>query len=101
MVALGTNGPFSTEKGQELIDYLGSNRTIFWITAYGEHLQWQDESNDIIQALAEQNENVTVIDWASYAASHPEWFYNDGIHLNADGRSAYANLIKEVLNEKN
>lgn len=101
IVALGTNGPFSMEKGQELIDYLGSNRTIFWITAYGEHLQWQDESNDTIQALAEQNENVTIIDWASYATSHPEWFYNDGIHLNADGRSAYANLIKEVLNEKN
>ena len=100
IIALGTNGPFSQEKGQTLIDYLGADRTIYWVNVFGEHLQWPDQSNETIRALAKQNKNVTVIDWASYAASHSEWFYDDGIHLNADGRRAYAHLIKEVLNEK-
>ena len=99
VLALGTNGPFKQETGQKMIDYLGSDRNIYWITTYGSTLTWQEESNDVIRAIAEENDNVTIIDWAAYAESHPEWFYSDGIHLNGDGRVAYAQLIYDSLCE--
>ena len=97
IVALGTNGTFDKSAGQALIDDLGKERNIYWITAYGEHLQWQDYSNETIYALARENENVNIIDWAETASGHSEWFYEDGIHLNADGQEAYAQLIKENI----
>lgn len=97
IIALGTNGTFDKTAGQALIDYLGKDRNIYWITAYGQHLQWQDYSNEVIYALAEDNENVTVIDWAETAPGHSDWFYEDGIHLNADGQKAYADFIKEGI----
>lgn len=97
IVALGTNGTFDKSAGQALIDDLGKERNIYWITAYGEHLQWQDYSNETIYALARENENVNIIDWAETASGHSEWFYEDGIHLNADGQEAYAQLIKESI----
>ena len=93
IIALGTNGPFDEATGQDLIDYLGKDRTIYWVTVYGQHLQWQNDSNFIIHTLAEKNDNVHIIDWENTAPSHPEWFYDDGIHLNADGQVAYADLL--------
>lgn len=93
VIALGTNGTFSTAKGQELIDRLGSGRTIYWVTVYGRDLGWQEDSNATIRKLAEDNENVRIIDWSQAASGHPEWFCADGIHLSVEGRTAYAGII--------
>lgn len=97
IIALGTNGSFDSAVGQKLIDQLGTEREIYWITAYGKHLQWQDSVNDMIRQLAENNENIHVIDWAEQAAVHPEWLYDDGIHLNPSGQEAYTKLILEHI----
>lgn len=93
IIALGTNGPFDVSTGQDLIDQIGKDRTIYWVTVYGEYLQWQDESNDAINALAKQNYNVYIIDWAGAAVDHPEWLWKDGIHLRPEGQKAYAQLL--------
>lgn len=99
VIGLGTNGPFSVAKGQELIDRLGSGRTIYWVTAYGRELSWQEASNATIRQLAEIYENVHIIDWAQAASGHPEWLCSDGIHLNAAGRDAYAGIILGGLSQ--
>lgn len=93
VMELGTNGAFSVEKGQELINRLGSGRTIYWVTVYGRELGWQEESNATIRQLATQNENVHIIDWSQAVSGHPEWLCGDGIHLSAAGRDAYANIV--------
>lgn len=93
VMELGTNGAFSVEKGQELINRLGSGRTIYWVTVYGRELGWQEESNATIRQLAAQNENVHIIDWSQAVSGHPEWLCGDGIHLSAAGRDAYANIV--------
>lgn len=97
IIGLGTNGPFELSEGQALIDSFGKDRTIYWITAYGEHLQWQDDVNSIIYQLAKNNANVCIIDWAEIAVTHAEWFYDDGIHLSPSGQQAYADLILKSI----
>lgn len=97
IIALGTNGSFDLSSGQEIIDRLGRDRDIYWVTVYGTYLQWQDSSNETIYQLSEKNENVHIIDWAGEASSHPEWFYEDGIHLNVSGQEAYADLILKSI----
>ena len=97
VIALGTNGPFSVEEGQGIVDRLGANRQIYWVTAFGTSLSWQEQSNDSIRALAAQNPNVTVIDWAEIAAQNTNWLYSDGIHLQGDGQAAYAAMIRDAL----
>lgn len=99
VIALGTNGPFSVEKGQELINRLGSGRTVYWVTAYGTDLSWQEDSNATIRQLAEINENVHIIDWAQAVSGHREWLCSDGIHLNATGRDAYAGIVLGGLSQ--
>ena len=99
VLALGTNGAFKKDVGQELIDFLGEDRTIFWVNVYGMNLQWEEETNETIEELAEENKNVSVIDWCSMAKDSPEWFYQDGIHLKPTGQRVYAQLILDHLIE--
>ena len=98
VIALGTNGAFTTDTGSQLIDYLGPDRTIYWVKAFGQHLTWQQQSNAAIDGIAAKYSNVTVIDWASDGAAHPEYFGSDGIHLNQAGARAYAEFIKSCMN---
>lgn len=93
VMELGTNGAFSVEKGQELVNRLGNGRTIYWVTVYGRELGWQEASNATIRQLAAQNENVHIIDWSQAVSEHSEWLCGDGIHLSAAGRDAYANIV--------
>ena len=97
VIALGTNGPFAQSFGQSVIDYLGPDRQSYWVTTYGSTLRWQEESNSVIRAIAEANDNVELIDWAGVGPSHPEWFYSDGIHLQQAGQQGYADLVARTI----
>ena len=97
VIELGTNSYFNESTGQEIIDYLDKDTKIYWITVYGKYLQDQERTNQVIRNLAEHNESVKIIAWDAEAAKHPDWFYNDGIHLNGAGRSGFADLIRTSL----
>ena len=93
IIGLGTNGPVNKEDAEAFLDYLGSNRSIYLITAYGKKLSWQNSVNSTLHQLAMEYDNVKIIDWANIAPYHPEWFYKDGIHLKTDGQIGYAKFI--------
>lgn len=97
IIALGTNGVFNPATGQALIDYLGADRKIYWINAYGKNLGCQREVNKTIQKLAKKNSNVSVIPWAKEGKKHSDWFYQDGIHLNPTGQAGFARFIKKNI----
>lgn len=93
VIALGTNGMFTDDVAEELLECLGEERRIYWVTAYGKNLAWRDEVNEKIRQMAEQYDNIRILDWEVVAAEHMEWFCEDGIHLNTDGQNGYAQFI--------
>lgn len=97
LISLGTNSPFNPVTGQELINYLGKERTIYWINAYGKNLEFQKEVNQTIQELVKRNSNVHLIPWAKEAKKHPDWFYQDGTHLNTKGQDGFAAYIWDKI----
>ena len=96
IIELGTNGVFSTESGQALIDAIGSDKRIFWVNTYGPGLSWYTDVNAVISALAAANPNVTEVDWASVGLAHPEYFASDGIHMTSAGYAAFAQLMYDA-----
>ncbi|MCH5252397.1 MAG: hypothetical protein J1F22_05430 [Lachnospiraceae bacterium] len=98
ILSLGTNGNFNLVTGQELIDYLGTERTIYWINAYGKKLDIQKQVNSNIQKIVKKNDNVHMISWADEGKKHPDWFYQDGIHLNTKGQTGFAKFIQKNIN---
>lgn len=96
IIGLGVNGYFHEKIGQEIIDYIGSERTIYWINAYGQYFQSSDATNKVISSLVTKNDNVHLIDWPSEGPNHPDWFYSDGIHLN-EGQKGFSNFIYDNI----
>lgn len=97
LISLGTNGTFNSATGQELIDYLGADRTIYWIDAYGQKLDIQKEVNRTIHQLVKKNSNVHLIPWSQEGKKHPGWFYQDGTHLNLKGQKGFARYLQKYL----
>ena len=104
IVELGTNGPLLKHEPyargtQNLLELLGTERQIFWVTVYCSYSQWMAMNNEYIWELSMTRPNITVIDWYSLAVQHPEWF-PDGVHPNAEGARNFARLLREALAEK-
>lgn len=99
IISLGTNGNFNSKTGQELINYLGEQRSIYWIDAYGKELDIQQDVNKTIRKLVKKNSNVHLIAWSKEGRKHPNWFYQDGIHLNAKGQTGFCRYVRKSLNQ--
>lgn len=93
IIGLGANGPFSPEEGQAVLDYLGKDRRVYWITVCGPDISWRDHVNAVIKDLAKKNKLVKAIGWDEAGPASPQWFYDDGIHLNPDGQNGFASFI--------
>lgn len=96
VIALGGNGTFRLSVGENVMNALNGH-TVWWILPYGINLQWQGEVSSVLRQLDEEYDNMTVLDWPSAARGHSEWFYHDGMHLNADGQKAYADFVYRSL----
>ena len=55
------------------------------------------EMNDVLFAAARRHPEVTVVDWNKYSRSHPEWFQNDGLHVERVGGIALATFLHEAI----
>jgi len=97
IISLGTNGNFNLSTGEKLIKCIGKKRSIYWINTYGKNMDWQKEVNRSIQKLADKHSNVHAISWAKEAKNHPDWFYQDGTHLNEKGQKGFSRFIKKQL----
>ena len=101
IVELGTNGPLLKHEPyasgtQNLLELLGTERQIFWVTVYCSYSQWMEMNNNYIWELSSMYPNITVIDWYSLAVEHPEWF-PDGVHPNLAGARQFAKLLHDAL----
>lgn len=104
IVELGTNGPLLKHEPyasgtQNLLELLGTERQIFWVTVYCSYSQWMEMNNNYIWELSSMYPNITVIDWYSLAVEHPEWF-PDGVHPNLAGARQFARLLHDALATK-
>ena len=58
---------------------------------------WEQQVNDTLAAGVKKYKNAVLLDWHGYGGAHPEFFYDDGIHLKPDGAAAYAQLRGQAL----
>jgi peptidoglycan/LPS O-acetylase OafA/YrhL len=59
---------------------------------------WRDGNNKIISEVVSSYPNAVLVDWASIAENHPEFFAPDGVHLIEAGSDVYVASILEALN---
>ncbi|MDY5403394.1 MAG: acyltransferase family protein [Trueperella sp.] len=98
VISLGTNGAISMQTARDIMDYLGPDRRVVWVTAAAPNAEWVPRSNATIAQIAtEYPDRVRVADWAAIAAAHPEHLASDGIHPGGTGGAEYAAEIKRAI----
>lgn len=99
VLELGTNGYFTDSQIDSLIKAF-SKAHIYLVNTRVPR-QWEKEVNTILSSKANENKNITLIDWHSEAINHPEYFEPDGVHLKPKGIETLTLLIDRSLKIKN
>lgn len=96
LVHLGNNGTFFDFQLDQMLAVLTGVPKVVLVTNKVPRV-WEGPNNAVITSAPAKAPNVVVVDWKGYSEGHPEWFYDDGIHLRPEGARAYADYIASVL----
>ncbi|WP_165005409.1 MULTISPECIES: acyltransferase family protein [unclassified Enterococcus] len=96
LIGLGTNGSFSEDQFDSVMDAIG-DRKVYWVNVRVPTKRWQNDVNAMLEQMAKKYDNMTLIDWYSYSNGHSEWFYDDQVHPNPEGMTHYVHLVSEAL----
>ena len=77
------------------MEELSSVDRVVWVTC-GEWSPGQVEANAAVREAAGRHERLVVADWAPYGAYAP-YTYDDGIHLNGEGRPVMGDLVARAV----
>lgn len=94
--ALGTNGPFSAQDIDKLMELAGDKRIVAFVNNRAAR-PWCEPNNRLLSEAAERYDNVILIDWFTYSANRNDLFDGDGIHLSSAGTSEYIQLIDDQV----
>lgn len=97
LVNIGTNGYITPEQAKDIVEAIGPNHEIFWVTAHVPTREWQNSVNRRIQKTADAYKNVHIVDWYSTAKGKDKWFVSDHVHPNNRGNRHYTSLIAKAV----
>jgi hypothetical protein len=96
VVHLGTNGTVNPDDFDRMMNILAGVRKVVVLTAKAPR-PWEEQVNGTIFDKAKNYRNVVVLDWHTIGGAHPEYFWDDSIHLRPEGAQAYSQLILSNL----
>lgn len=96
IVHAGNNGTFSPEQLDQTMRFLADIPRVVVLNDKVPR-PWEAPNNDRFAAGLAKYPNVVSVDWHAAAQGHPEYFYDDGIHLRPEGADAYARLIVDAV----
>ncbi len=92
--SLVTNCYIEEEDIENIIAHSGGRPT-FWITTYGV----ANDSNAKMRRVIPKHDDAFLVEWEDLAMKHRgEWILPDGLHPNEAGSKAYAELIRQTIN---
>ncbi|MEA4926181.1 MAG: acyltransferase family protein [Syntrophomonadaceae bacterium] len=96
VIELGANGAFTEKQFMDILNLLGSDRRIVVINTRVPK-PWESVVNQILAQTAAADPNIELVDWYSASSGHNEYFYKDGVHLQAAGVQAYVALVADAV----
>lgn len=106
IVALGSNDlqhsakpKFYEERIRELLALIG-DIPVVWVNVLRTDEPYYPKRsamfNRILQRIAPEYPNLTIVDWASMLAAHPKWFDYDKLHLRPNGYKVRATVYVQA-----
>jgi peptidoglycan/LPS O-acetylase OafA/YrhL len=94
---VGNNNAVSREDMVKLMELLKDQPRVVVVNTSVPRT-WRVGNNKIISEVVAGYPNAVLVDWASTAENHPEFFAPDGVHLIEAGSDVYVASILEALN---
>lgn len=92
IIHLGSNGTFTVQEFDQLMSLLtGVDRVV--IVNLSLPRTWEGPNNDMLAANVGRYANARLVDWHTAALDHPEFFWDDRVHLRPAGATVYAAMI--------
>ena len=95
VVQLGTNGTINPDDFDRMMGLLKGHKVLILNAKVPR--AWEDQVNQVLSDGVKRYKNAVLIDWHTIGGDHPEYFYDDGLHLRPEGAQAYAQLILSKL----
>jgi lysophospholipase L1-like esterase len=92
VVHIGSNGVYTAEQFDETMRALEGVRRVVFVNVNVPRA-WEQPNNEVISEGVRRYPNAVLADWYSASVDHPEYFVEDGVHLQIEGQRAYAQLI--------
>ena len=97
LIALATNGTVTEQWMDELMEAIGPDHTVLFVTAYADR-KWNADANAQLQAATERYPGqVHLVDWKAAVDAEDGLLGGDGIHPNQVGMERYAQLVVKAL----
>jgi hypothetical protein len=96
VIHLGTNGTFTAAQFNQIMTLLRDVDLVLFLNVRANRV-WEAPNNAMLAREVPKHPNARLVDWRAASAGHPEYFWNDGIHLRPAGAQAYAALIASNL----
>jgi peptidoglycan/LPS O-acetylase OafA/YrhL/lysophospholipase L1-like esterase len=96
IVQLGTNGTVDPGDFDRMMTLLSDRTKVVIINAKVPRA-WEQQVNDTLAAGVKKYKNAVLLDWHGYASQHPDFFWDDGVHLRPEGAAAYAQFVAQAL----
>lgn len=98
VLACFSNGVGTSDVYEDLVSACG-DRQVYLVNA---HIPQKEKTqiNDALKSLADEHDNVHLIDWDSYVSGHTdEWLYADGTHLQPVAQPEYIDMITNAIRD--
>jgi len=96
VVQLGTNGTVDPGAFDEMMQVLSPVHRVVVINAKVPR-PWEAQVNGTLGEGIKQYRNAVLLDWHTIGGAHPEYFWDDAIHLRPEGAAAYAEFVASSL----
>ncbi len=96
VVHMGTNGLVTASEFDAMMDSFRTVKRVV-IVSLKVPRAWEGQDNDVLRDGVTRWPNAVLFDWNSLGNAHPEWFWDDGFHLQPAGAAAYADAIANVI----
>jgi len=97
VIHLGTNSPFNSTTWDEVMTELSNDVNEIYVLTIQVPRRWESETNNAIRAGVERWPDVKIIDYFTWGNAHPDYYVEDGVHLNATGRAEYAKFLSSQI----
>jgi lysophospholipase L1-like esterase len=96
VIHIGTNGTFTAEQFDEIMRVLADVPKVAFVNVKAPRT-WEQPNNNMLADKVRQYPNTVLVDWHAASVGRPDFFVEDGIHLQPEGQQAYADLIAASL----